>query len=270
MSYGQNSFNKDCNFTSINFGVNKPLLETELNEMQLILGTKPKEVIHTIFGDGLLTETQAPYITYSNGTLTLANTQAMINGELITIDSVKLTGLTNNNTVYLTAWYEEVLPNSLIPKYGNTQSTQTVTNTILDPRIGETTTTRTQLVYALSKTAVSGKMNLLIGRVVSSTFNVECVNIRENIGGLDLEALYPILEPYETKVSADGKHSQTLKDAKAYTDSRITALQSTVTGLSNTVNTLQSTVTGLSNKINSLEQSLIRLVNLHIENLGGR
>lgn len=169
MSFSQkNPFNADANFTSIKFGVNKPVLEVELNEMQSIMYHKSKNNIKTLFGDGVIGKGDYKY---SSGTFTLANEVVLLDGDILNIDSVSVPVL-EGESLYLHSWAEEVTYESEIKKHGNKNSNTTVPNHIKDARLNMETSRRTQLFYSLSTTLDSTKSSLKLGTIKGGVFEL--------------------------------------------------------------------------------------------------
>lgn len=172
----KNTFEEKANYSEIVFGLKRPLLTPELNELQSILKSHRTNIIDSIFGSGIL---GVGTIKFSGGTLTVQNEKAIIKGELINITSQNI-ALSEGNDVYLTASYVEKTGSDTIKEYGNSQSSTNVTNRIEDENYGETSR-RKQLIFSLSKVSVPNALNLKLGRISGGKFIQECDTIANNL-----------------------------------------------------------------------------------------
>lgn len=163
----KSAFDKESGIEQVKFGERRPVLETELNEMQEIQNHKRKEVIKSLYADGLV---EGATISVENGIVTISNATAILEGEIITIDNLSIEA-SDEETIYLDMWYETLTYNDEIKKQGNQQSNQTIPNKILDHRIGLETSRRIQRQFTLSKTNdKEGHFYLKLGKVVAGNF----------------------------------------------------------------------------------------------------
>lgn len=177
--YYDNDFNIDNAFTSVKFGYDMPILETDLNEMQEIQTFNRKSFINKICKSGIIELVDKDFkgekIVYNpNGErnkIIVAPMRAVINGyelhikgnyELINkdlsktdgyieidlgeapagnIDDKNINGLYRDDFVYLQFWFEELSGKSTIRKYGNLNG-EILKNSIYDKRINKETTRR--------------------------------------------------------------------------------------------------------------------------------
>lgn len=168
MSFNLESFfNSDSAISQVLFGEKRPVMETELNEMQEIQDHLRRELIRTLFSDGLI----APFnLSYTSGVLRIWDTKAIINGEIIYISDLSAS-LANGINLYLEVWREEVGFTHTLKKYGNEQET-TIENKMIDRRIGYETSRRIQTKYqfSTSNTPVVGHTFFHLGVVTNGNF----------------------------------------------------------------------------------------------------
>lgn len=168
---------KEASYVNVKFGDNTPLTENALNEAQDIQRNKLKNFISQQYGDGVFSNYS---INFASGTLTVANTNVFLNGELIYISNLSI-ALTEGQSVYLDTTEVEKIYSDTIKKYGNLQETNTATNKMLDSRFGFETSRRNQLVYTLSTSnATAGHNYLKLGTITSGAFVPSFNIIRTN------------------------------------------------------------------------------------------
>lgn len=159
-------FNKEANFSSIKFGADAPLLETELNELQYIQNEKLREFIRNTFNEGVINDAT---LSYNNGVFTISNAKAILDGILINITNLTIP-VSDGSSIYLDVWEEEVDYNSTLKKYGNNQENNIV-NEIKDDRVGSETSRRKILKYDLSTSnSVPNHLYLKLGEIVNNEF----------------------------------------------------------------------------------------------------
>ncbi len=144
------NFNPKANYSLVRYGGNTPITEVELNETQLILSHRIKEFAQATSGDRFLEGGLISLDTAKNQ-FTIQD-QALINeGRKLYINSLKET-LNDNETVYLDIYEKDIDTHSEVKEFGNLQSTVTVDNTLLDPRLeGLETARRIQTCFNLVK-----------------------------------------------------------------------------------------------------------------------
>ena len=157
----RNPFSKEANFSSLKIGADAPVLEVELNEMQLIQRERLRETTKALLNEGV--KGQGNYV-YTNNILTITDEVVMVDGELLNIPSASLT-VNEGETVYVETWEEEITFKDNIFKYGNVQSNEKVINYLLDSRIGEETSRRIQVQYKVTTSPSSENKSLVLGYV---------------------------------------------------------------------------------------------------------
>lgn len=156
-------YNEEANFSLIKHGAEALVLESEMNELQLIILNKLKGLINDRFGNSFY---MTGSLDYTGGTLTFSNDKAIANGNILNISELSL-ALGEGETAYLDVWEQEVDFDDDIKKYGNQQEV-TITNHIMDSRVSEETTRRIQIQYNIVKTTgVAGHTYLEIARIDS-------------------------------------------------------------------------------------------------------
>lgn len=138
-------YKPNAGVSTVVFGKNKPVLESEMNELQEITKHSFERIINAFIEDGMSKEGK---ITYSKGVLTISPCTVSCKGIII-----KNTGLSvplnNGQTAYLKVSEIDANYNSEIKEEGNKQSTNTIINYFKDSRYGIETTKRKLVVYDL-------------------------------------------------------------------------------------------------------------------------
>lgn len=168
------NYKDNLNFTRVKFGFDKPVLESELNEMQIIqeknITSLSKSVIPSGFvekiikgfdGKELIVNTQdSSYVKYNS--IAIAPFKAYINGyELqcygnethnnrngyigVDLGEASETGQ-RDDLVYLECWFETINEQSILNKYGYLKGTHEK-NPIVDPRVNFETSRRIVLKW---------------------------------------------------------------------------------------------------------------------------
>lgn len=161
-------FNKDANFSSIKFGADAPLLETELNELQSILLEKVRDAVRIGFKDGVIS---AGELVYSGSNITMRDFLIVVDGDVFYISELTKQ-VSKGNSIYVAIQEEEVTYQSTLKKYGNKQEANIV-NHLYDDRVRQETTKRKVLTYDLTTTAPS--KGLKIGEIVNSKLKLTYV-----------------------------------------------------------------------------------------------
>jgi hypothetical protein len=172
-----NKFNTDNSFTSVRFGYDRPILETELNEMQEIQNYNRRSLMQKICKSGVIDLVDKDFkndrIVYNpnmeRNKIAIAPMRINVNGYEIhvcgdyQIDDIKNyldidlgdapSGTINtkyrDDLVFLQVWFEEIDSSSPIYKYGNTDCS-TIENTLIDSRVGEETSHRMGLKWRIN------------------------------------------------------------------------------------------------------------------------
>ena len=139
------NYDKDSNFKTVVIGAGSKVLEVEINEMQEIWFNTYQRFVKDFVGNGVLNI--GKYIV-DNGKLTIKNESMLVDGYIIDIPQSEIP-ISIGDFAYLKVWEDTVDYNSPIYYKGNSQSSQTVKNYIMDERIGEETSRRIQVRYAL-------------------------------------------------------------------------------------------------------------------------
>jgi hypothetical protein len=163
----EDKFNKDKAFTRIRYGRDASLLDVELNEMQKILQSRDEQMTSITLTNGFLNK---PAMTLSSGTLTVPVDTVIFQGKIIEIlQNMTLSGLVNNDVIYLAMWEEVVDFDDTIRRGGNYSGGTTISNSdIIDSELGIESSRRVQLKVQLSKTNLdSSKQYLRIASLSS-------------------------------------------------------------------------------------------------------
>nr|DAI99406.1 MAG TPA: protein of unknown function (DUF4815) [Caudoviricetes sp.] len=142
----RSSFDKNANFKSVVIGAGSKVLEVEMNEMQDIWFHSYQKLIKDYFGEGVM---NVGKYTFAGGILTIENESMIVNGYLIDVTKLSIP-MEVEDFAYLKVWEEDVtFSTPLIPYQGNVQETKAITNYIMDDRVAEETSRRTQVQYDL-------------------------------------------------------------------------------------------------------------------------
>lgn len=171
------SFNKEANFSSLLIGADAPVLEVELNEMQLIQRERLRSTTKALLNEGI--KGQGQY-TFTNNILTIKNEVVMVDGEILYIPSSTL-AVNEGETVYVETWEEEITFRDSIHKYGHMQGNETVENYLLDSRVGEETSRRIQVQYKVTTTPNSENKSIELGYVEHNQFILLANNLKSQI-----------------------------------------------------------------------------------------
>ena len=160
-------FNKEANFSSILFGADAPLLETELNELQSILLEKIRDSVRAGFGDGII---KTGEVSYDGTNFTMSDFLAVVDGDIFYVSTLTIKA-SNGQKIYLTVKEEEVNYQSNLKKYGNEQET-TIYNHMLDVRVNQETSKRHLMTYNLttSKPEKGIEMGVIDGGKFKATY----------------------------------------------------------------------------------------------------
>ena len=172
-------FNKEANFSSILFGADAPLLETELNELQSILLEKIRDSVRAGFRDGII---KTGEVSYDGTNFTMSDFLAVVDGDIFYISTLTIKA-SNGQKIYLTVKEEEVNYQSTLKKHGNRQETNIV-NHMLDVRVNQETTRRYVITYDL--TTSKPKKGIEIGEIINGEFKATYfkneIGAKESIG----------------------------------------------------------------------------------------
>ena len=139
--------NTDINttpFQLVTFGKDAPLLEVELNEAQYIMYNKLRLIAKRIIGDifdGTMT------VSKSNSQL-LINGVFCVDGHIINCDNISVP-ISANKMYYMNINVKSVTGSTVIRKNGYNYG-DAIDNTIIDDRVGETTTGRKSIEFSIS------------------------------------------------------------------------------------------------------------------------
>mgnify|MGYP000949120303 CR=1 FL=1 len=102
------NYNPDVGVNQVIASAGKPLLEVELNEIQLIQNEQNKRLIANFFGDGISDITK---ITFNQGVLSIdAGCYITCNGNIIKCTGLSI-DLAEGETAYLLVWEEIITYN---------------------------------------------------------------------------------------------------------------------------------------------------------------
>lgn len=171
-----NPFNKDANFSSIRIGADAPVLEVELNEMQLIQRERLRSTTKALINEGV--KGTGSY-SYRDNLLTITNELVMLDGEVLNIPHATLS-VREGEEVYVEVWEEEKTFLDDIFKHGSSHTTEKIPNYLLDGRIGEETSRRIQVRYRVTTTPTK-ETKLLLGYVEHNNFILLANNLNAKI-----------------------------------------------------------------------------------------
>ncbi len=151
-------------FTMVAFQQAKPLLDSEMNLMQLIQNKQKADLIRNLLSPGIITMNTTTGVTDKKNTVRISSAVANMNGWLIYLYGANRTDTASDiifaaapyngsreDLAYVEAWFEEVAPTGSpedddenVYKYGGLAS-GTVANDILDQTAEDETSRRIQL-----------------------------------------------------------------------------------------------------------------------------
>lgn len=170
-------------FREVIFGTEKPILETELNEMQEIQRHRLREIIKLLIPpeiEGVIMSNHSIDYSTSTKVLTINNAICVIDGIIAKIESVNIENLVDNQSVYVNLWETEVDKDSILYKnsaYDEGRINIVIPNEMLDPRIGKETTRRAiRMVKVLNNRLESLPerkiSSMKLGTVTNGVFNI--------------------------------------------------------------------------------------------------
>ena len=152
------TFNQDANFQGVKFGADAPLLETELNELQDIQTEARAEIIRDTIPSGFvqLGELDFDYMLNNENCVKLkTDSVAYVNGYKIKIPKDTIINIgkapekdAREDLLFLEVWKEEVTKDSQLTVTGG-EGQASITNDILDPRVGQETSRRVALKWRI-------------------------------------------------------------------------------------------------------------------------
>lgn len=152
------NFNAEANFTGVKFGESKPVLETELNELQEIQNEARADIIRDSIPSGFvkLGELDYNYMqNHENCVKLKTESIAYVNGYKVTIPKDTIIDLGKSpekdireDLIFLEVWREEVTKDSILTKHGGDHQPQ-ITNSIKDERYPIETTRRIALKWRI-------------------------------------------------------------------------------------------------------------------------
>lgn len=165
------NYNKKSSFTRIKYGINKALLETELNEMQLIQeearSSLIRQMVPTGFSEIIRRDFSGPSIVYNpNGldnSIAIAPSKIIVNGyevnfegndivngiegyTIINFGEAPYSSINYYDFAFIEFWFQELTAESNITKYGN-KNGKIISNNIVDSRVNDETSRRVALMY---------------------------------------------------------------------------------------------------------------------------
>jgi hypothetical protein len=163
------NFNAESSFQTIKFGYDIPILETELNEMQILQEESRKSLIRRLVPSGFIEMVEKEFsgdaiifnpaekINNRLNSIALAPARAMVNGTEVTLegtysingyDNYILINLgeapdsgTRDDLVYLEVWFEALTADDVTTKYGYINGAS-LGYPMIDPRVANETSRR--------------------------------------------------------------------------------------------------------------------------------
>ena len=217
------NFKSNAGVSSVVFGAEKPILESELNELQEIGKYSLRNFINKIVGDGI---TNLSAIRYAGGILTIDKDCSLIVDGIV----INCTGLSFNvlsagqedNSIYLQVWEETVDSTKPFKEEGNQQSNITVPNWEVDSRISVETSRRKVVKYTLSNTKDSNKHNLLIARIKLNLTDTSIWTLTKCVDEVNLKDVDRLLDTVYAKRHSDiNIYKNSLKMSKSSFDKSV-------------------------------------------------
>ena len=198
------NFKSNAGVSSVVFGAERPILESELNELQEIGKYSLRNFINKIVGDGI---TNLSAIRYADGILTIDKDCSLIVDGIV----INCTGLSFNvlsagqedNNIYLQVWEETVDSTKPFKEEGNQQSNITVPNWEVDSRISVETSRRKVVKYTLSNILDSNKHNLLIAQVKVNLTDSSVWTLTKCVNEINLKDVDRLLNTVYAKKHSD-------------------------------------------------------------------
>lgn len=209
------NYARERSFEKVRFGAKSPILELELNEMQDILRNLIREYMQSQFVSGVEAPLTLAGTSYNN-TLRINAFWAWVGGRRIYVSGTDNgahlsvsdghnyfdagappASVDRTDLVFLEVWEGEVKPGEGLYKWGTQNSDQTLTNNLLDSRIGQETTWRhqimneirvapgiTSILNATDKTgaAVSNLGNCLYGNQTTGHYLIPLLTVSRSTG----------------------------------------------------------------------------------------
>lgn len=217
------NFKSNAGVSSVVFGAEKPILESELNELQEIGKYSLRNFINKIVGDGI---TNLSAIRYAGGILTIDKDCSLIVDGIV----INCTGLSFNvlsagqedNSIYLQVWEETVDSTKPFKEEGNQQSNITVPNWEVDSRISVETSRRKVVKYTLSNTKDSNKHNLLIAQIKVNLTDTSIWTLTKCVDEVNLKDVDRLLDTVYAKKHSDiNIYKNSLKVSKTTFDKSV-------------------------------------------------
>ena len=161
-------FNAEKQYNEVVVGGGAAALEIDIIEMQKIRNYKRNLLGRQLLQNGFCVKNP---LTYAAQALTVAPDIINVNGDVLEIkNSMTTSGLTEGNKVYLDVWDDRIDYSELIYRCGNMSNTETITNDLIDSRVGTETTQRVQTKVQLTITnaGTSGHVYLPVCTVLAS------------------------------------------------------------------------------------------------------
>lgn len=156
----------DAGVVAVKIGADAPILEVELNEAQELQRQALKRFIKRYVGDGIAGKGT---LTYSGGNFTIANEVAYVEGDVLDIASMTVAAI-NGDVLYLDVYEAEATSATTLKAAGNVTG-NTVTNYLIDSRVGSETSRRIVRWVTLAKaTGVAGHNYLRLGTITGGVF----------------------------------------------------------------------------------------------------
>lgn len=156
------NFNAEANFTGVKFGESKPVLETELNELQEIQNEARAEIVRDSIPSGFITLGELDYdymLNNENCVKLKTDSVAYVNGYKIKIPKDTIIDIgkapekdAREDLLFLEVWKEEVTKDHILTKNGGDGQPQ-ITNNIKDTRYPIETSRRYALRWRIRHVA---------------------------------------------------------------------------------------------------------------------
>ena len=160
-------FNASKSFVQVEFGSDAMLLEVELNEMQKIQNYLRGLPARKLMTNGFLA---MPTMSLASGTLTVPADTLLVNGDFLEITEAMTISASPNDVIYMSiSGGVEISSLSTIKTNGNLSGGSTITNDLIDARVGSETSRRVQKQLQLTKSNTDPSKTYLPVATITNT-----------------------------------------------------------------------------------------------------
>lgn len=161
-------YDESANFNQVIFHSHQPLTEAELNEVQQIQNGLTKTILSKVMGN-FITNISFGVLKYSEGYVTgksAPNRYIVCGGYILKFPDFSIKA-NIGDIIYVVVWEEEVDSTSELKQYGYVNN-NTLTNKILDERVGVETSHRVVVKFDITTVADTTKTCVALAQVVDN------------------------------------------------------------------------------------------------------